>query len=109
MRVTYPDACYLSGCVLPIRMRVTYPDARYLSGCVLPIRMRVTYPEVRNLSGCALPIRMRVRCDVTNVVKPPRFSREISAPCYKRRQSAGENARKSQFQARIDDVCNKER
>ena len=45
--ITYPDACYLSGCVLPIRMRVTYPDACYLSGCVLPIRMRVTYPDVR--------------------------------------------------------------
>ena len=26
--ITYPDACYLSGCVLPIRMRVTYPDVR---------------------------------------------------------------------------------
>ena len=68
--------------------------------------MRVTYPEVRNLSGCALPIRMQVRCDVTNVVKPPRFSREISAPCYKRRQSEPEIGFFWRFRLQIDDVCN---
>ena len=37
--LSYPDAAYLSGCCLPIRMLLTYPDVRYLSGCCLPIRM----------------------------------------------------------------------
>ena len=30
--VSYPDARFLSGCSLPIRMLLTYPDARFLSG-----------------------------------------------------------------------------
>ena len=30
---------------------VSYPDARFLSGCCLPIRVFVAYPGVRCLSG----------------------------------------------------------
>ena len=33
MRRSYPDAPFLSGCVVPIRMRRSYPDAPFLSRC----------------------------------------------------------------------------
>ena len=50
--------------------------------------------------------RILVRRDVTNVVKPPRFSRGFSAPCYKRRQSEPEIGIFWRFSPQIDDVCN---
>ena len=50
---------------------LTYPDARYLSGCALPIRMRVTYPEVRNLSRtCRCAGRGWHRNTVNGVLNP---------------------------------------
>ena len=59
MRRSYPDAPFLSGCVVPIRIRGSYPDAPFLSGCAVPIRMRRSYPDTRFLSRCAVPIQMR--------------------------------------------------
>ena len=57
--ITYPDAPFLSGCAVPIRMRRSYPDTRFLSRCAVPIRMRRSYPDTRFLSGYAVPIQMR--------------------------------------------------
>ena len=62
MRVTYPDARYLSGCALPIRMRVTYPDARYLSGCKCVAMLQTSSNHAVFQGGLALL--------VTNVVNP---------------------------------------
>ena len=60
--MTYPDAWFLSGCVVPIQMRGSYPDAWFLSGCMVPIRMRGSYPDAWFLPECAVPIRMLARC-----------------------------------------------
>ena len=38
MRGSYPDARFLSGCAVPIRMRRSYPDAPFLSRCAVPIQ-----------------------------------------------------------------------
>ena len=50
--ITYPDAPFLSGCAVPIRMRRSYPDTRFLSRCAVPIQMRRSYPDASFLSRC---------------------------------------------------------
>ena len=44
--------------------------------------------------------------DVTNVVKPTRFTSPLEGLCYKRRQSASKNLDFQRKSRRIDDVCN---
>ena len=44
--------------------------------------------------------------DVTNVVKPTRFTSPREDPCYKRRQSEPKNRHFQRKSPRIDDVCN---
>ena len=44
--------------------------------------------------------------DVTNVVKPTRFTSPREDPCYKRRQSEPKNRHFQRKIPRIDDVCN---
>ena len=44
--------------------------------------------------------------NVTNVVKPTRFTSPLEGLCYKRRQSASKNLDFQRKSRRIDDVCN---
>ena len=44
--------------------------------------------------------------NVTNVVKPTRFTSPLEGLCYKRRQSASKNIDFQRKSRRIDDVCN---
>ena len=83
-------------------MRVTYPDARALRCC----KRRHTTPHRLQARSVRVSGGIRARRFVTNVVTPPRFSREFSAPCYKRRQSEPQIGFFWRFRPQIDDVCN---